>query len=607
MSITRVFLPRRFRLLLAVLLLLAAWPRAARSQSADNVLVIANAASPASLEVADYYLKVRGIAEDHLLRLDLPEGEEIGRGAFVSGIEGPVAHWLTTHAAQDRILYLVLIKGMPLRITGTGTSTGSVASVDSELTLLYRKMAGMPVTIAGPLKNPYFGGDAPLAAAKPFTHRTQDIYLVARLDGYTVADVKALIDRGAAPQKEGVVLLDGRVEPTSSPGNRWLVAAANALRKTPEWAPRTMLDTTAKVLEGDSVLGYYSWGSSDAARTSRFPKVQFVPGAIAGEFVSTDARTFLEPPATWTENDRPFWGSSHSLVGDLIRGGITGVAGYVAEPYLSGTVRPDILFPAYVAGFNLVEAFYLAMPSLSWTGVVIGDPLCAPFRTAVLLTADLDPPVDATTELPQFLSARRVASLVDGGTKVGAARLFAKSEVRIANGDAAGMQQALEQATAIDESLITAQLTLAGIYAATRQWDAEINRLRRVLAVEPNHPTALNDLAYALATEKHAPAEALPFAKRAILQPGVRPEVADTLAWVYHLLGQDSDAEEFAVVAARNLPNNIDAHVHAAVILAGVGKMDAAGRELDIAVRLAPALAEREDLRELRARIDAAK
>ena len=47
----------------------------------------------------------------------------------------------------------------------------------------------------------------------------------------------------------------------------------------------------------------------------------------------------------------------------------------MAEPLLGNTIRPDILFPAYLAGFSLAEAYYLAMPSVSWMTVVVGDPL----------------------------------------------------------------------------------------------------------------------------------------------------------------------------------------------------------------------------------------
>ena len=58
---------------------------------------------------------------------------------------------------------------------------------------------------------------------------------------------------------------------------------------------------------------------------------------------------------------------------------MTGGPGQVAEPYLDSVIRPDMFFAAYLAGFNLIESFYLAMPHLSWQTVVVGDPLCTPF------------------------------------------------------------------------------------------------------------------------------------------------------------------------------------------------------------------------------------
>ena len=57
---------------------------------------------------------------------------------------------------------------------------------------------------------------------------------------------------------------------------------------------------------------------------------------------------------------------------------------------MSATIRPQILFPAYFKGLSLVEAFYLAMPVLSWQTVVVGDPLCAPFRTETLSRSELE-------------------------------------------------------------------------------------------------------------------------------------------------------------------------------------------------------------------------
>ena len=162
------------------------------------------------------------------------------------------------------------------------------------------------------------------------------------------------------------------------------------------------------------MLGYYSWGSNDPAIRRRKFSLTFRPGAIGGMFVSTDGRTFREPPADWALadwKDKKTWfaGSPQSLAGDLIREGITGVAGHVAEPLLGNTIRPDILFPAYVAGFSLAEAFYLAMPSVSWMTVVVGDPLCAPFAESNTKVRNR-----RSTRPPSFragFSERRLAAL----------------------------------------------------------------------------------------------------------------------------------------------------------------------------------------------------
>ena len=97
--------------------------------------------------------------------------------------------------------------------------------------------------------------------------------------------------------------------------------------------------------------------------------------------------------------------SFQSLAGDLIRDGITGVAAHVAEPYLDATIRPQILFPAYLAGFNLVESFYLAMPFLSWQTIVVGDPLCTPFPRKALSSDQLYKGIDPQTELPAILGS----------------------------------------------------------------------------------------------------------------------------------------------------------------------------------------------------------
>src|SRR4029450_5369066 len=136
-----------------------------------------------------------------------------------------------------------------------------------------------------------------------------------------------------------------------------------------------------------------------------------------------------------------FGGSPQSLVGDLIRDGVTGVSGNVAEPFLQAVVRPQVLFPAYLAGFNLAEAFYLATPYLSWQTVILGDPLCSPFNREPLTSQSRAPETDPETELPQFFSTRRRAVLTSFGVQEDLANLLLKANVRLLRGDSAAARE----------------------------------------------------------------------------------------------------------------------------------------------------------------------
>lgn len=589
------------------LLLFGAPP--ALAQSGANVLLVVNERSADSVRIGDHYARVRSVPTDQVLRIRIDVKDEVERAAFDGEIQGPIARWIRQHAAQDRILYIVLAKGIPLRIKGTSGREGTGASVDSELALLYRRMTGADIPLAGRLANPYFLGDAAAAQAQPFTHKAFDIYLVTRLDGYTVDDVAGLIERGAAPVGEGRILLDQLGEPNAPAGDRWLKNAAEKLAAA-GFGDRVTLDTTASFITGaKGLLGYYSWGSNDRALKTRRFGLGFVAGAVAGMYVSTDARTFVEPPAEWTIGawiDRAtfYAGSPQSLTGDLIRDGVTGVAGHVAEPLLDSTIRPDMLFPAYLSGFNLAESFYLAMPYLSWQTVVIGDPLCGPFPRKPLPPADIDNGIDGATELPGHFSARRLAVLTPAVTTMEAASAMLRAEARAAKGDKPGSQAALEEATRLDPKFVAAHLALASFYEEQNAHDKAIERYRAILAANATNVFALNNLAYALAVRKGQSAEALPYAERAAaLTGGKSPDVADTLGWIQHLLGRDAEAAPILQGAVKAAPERAEFRLHAAVVFAALGRLEEAAAELGEAVRLDPTLEASDDVKAVRAKL----
>src|SRR5262245_45637389 len=129
------------------------------AQSAENVAVVVNDDSPESRRVAEHYARVHGLPESNVLRVRTSTREAIERDEFIRTIEQPLALAIARAGLQDRLLYLVLTKGVPLRILGSTGVNGTLASVDSELTLLYRRLTGQPFSLQGNIDNPYFLGE----------------------------------------------------------------------------------------------------------------------------------------------------------------------------------------------------------------------------------------------------------------------------------------------------------------------------------------------------------------------------------------------------------------------------------------------------------------
>jgi uncharacterized protein (TIGR03790 family) len=256
-----------------------------------------------------------------------------------------------------------MIRGIPIRIAEGGYSVDGMIAADR----LPMQEVGPPNQRFRLVPNPYFNHSEPFRASKfGFT-------LVTRLDGYTKADVRALIDHAlVAHAVKGPFLFAGAENRNSASYGelQQTLIRGQALLKTRGFDARY---ESGPEFPGSDVplAGYASWGSNDGHfKSSTYHALTFRPGAIGETFVSTSGRSF-----------RPLRDGGQSLIADLISQGITGVKGYVSEPFTFALARADILFDRYTRGFNLAESFYSASPVLKWKDVVIGDPLCAPYRS----------------------------------------------------------------------------------------------------------------------------------------------------------------------------------------------------------------------------------
>lgn len=368
-------MPRRWSITSKLLskLALFAVTGIASAQGPERVLVVINDHSSVSKAIGEYYARRRAIPIKNICRVKAPQDEYISREDYEDTVEGPVKSCLVKRGLVESIYYIVTTLGVPLRVDGKMDINGDIASVDSELTLLYsdivtKKKHALP----GSIPNPFYR-----QSKEEFSHPKFPIYLVTRLAGYDFDNVKAIIDKALIAENKGKFVIDLKA-PADRQGDEWL---KDAMLKLPK--ERVVYDDTAKVIyDQTDVIGYAGWGSNDSDRHRRFLGFKWLPGAIMTEYVSTNARTFTKPPpdwniSTWRDNAKYFFFSPQTMTADYIMEGATGASGHVAEPYLHLTPHPDFVLPAYYSGRNLAESYYLGIPALSWANIVVGDPLCS--------------------------------------------------------------------------------------------------------------------------------------------------------------------------------------------------------------------------------------
>ena len=328
---------------------------------ADHVLVVINKSSSESMEIGAYYRAKRQIPKDNVLFIDVSTTENVDEGEFNVGILTPIKNAIK--ANKNRIDYIVTTTGVPLRLKdNNGYSVdGHIAAMNLPIKPITDIQKSDQIRQSF---NPYY------RSTEKFSSSKHNFYLVTRLTGYTVADAKKLIDGSVnAKNVTGPFFFD-------KAGNRnsgGYVTLQDQMQKAHDELTARKFDSqidtdTEFILPPRPLMGYCSWGSNDGAFSlDTYRKVKFLPGSICETFVSTSGRTFK--PTT----------GGQSLVADLIANGVTGIKGYVSEPYTFALAEPDILFDRYTKGFNLAESFYMSSKVLKWKDIVIGDPLCAPY------------------------------------------------------------------------------------------------------------------------------------------------------------------------------------------------------------------------------------
>ncbi len=404
-----------------------------------------------------------------------PMAATISYPDFIAKLRDPLRGYLGQSGLTQRVRCIVMTKGLPHRIQDLGPNPNAgdqpsqaaalinagnltYASVDSELTLLWQNLSaneqgnGADSKADGGVLNPYFKSSQSATAyssvnisvaktlltvpgnvgilwrtlpSGPTGLTPGDFYLVCRLDGNSIADTIAAIDRAQNiavdldnsvmvldesasdgvqnvsdtdgeldndgpvvftnagddyEQTRDLMLGDGRFSPLHIDYNRWSTAAQFIV------GPR--INFGGGVVEPGNVLLLATYGANHSG----------VPGTPGNAGTQYPRSFFYAPGAAFNTiesyNGRSFGGIGvgpvpQGQLADFLTSGGTFGLGNVWEPF-SFTV-PDnlaIVRNFYLGSLTWGEAAYTAMPMLSWQQVVVGDPLAKVRRVQEDVNAD---------------------------------------------------------------------------------------------------------------------------------------------------------------------------------------------------------------------------
>ena len=372
----------------------------------ESVAVLYNSSQDSSRSLALHYATRRKIPLDNLVGLALPEAEEITRAQYDESLRMPLTRtfdekkWWdrkkngagALQPATSKIRILVCMHGVPLKIKrapappaddkSTPPKKGpsikqDEASVDSELSLL----GISEYKTEGPLNNPYYKAETTITKAP-----LNGILLVGRIDAPTVEICKRMVNDAADAERDGLwgmCYLDlAKKGGAYKVGDDWIesIATQNAKVGIPTVIDRNRDTFVTNYPMRDASL-YYGWYAGNRNGPLLNPAFSFRKGAVAVHLHSFSASKLRQTSKYWC--------------GPILEKGAAATLGNVYEPFLQMTHNFDIFHERLLEGYTLIEAAGMAMPVLSWQGVVLGDPLYRPFAT-------LDTPPNFKTSQPAW-------------------------------------------------------------------------------------------------------------------------------------------------------------------------------------------------------------
>jgi len=334
----------------------------------DDVGVIVNDKSTVSLQIGEYFKQARNIPEQNMIHIETVTNEAIDTVEF-RNIQYQIKNYILQQGLETKLKYLVTTKGVPFDIEVDSCTLSpnytftSCSSVESELALLL-STDSTHIVKSNAFPNPYFKDTTHIGSSN------LDLLLVSRLDGKTREDVFNLIDRSGPEtyvnKKLGKFIFDisyCEQGPTFDLFSSKMYHAIDTLNNR-GW--NTLFDGDTLVPRNEeNVIGFVGFIRRiyEEQLNYSWEKASFAELIISGPVV-----TFYDSLNY----------SNNIQLSDMIGEGCTSGSAYVHSTWGSMLTDYTVFFGRYteekVNPFNLAESYYMAIKSLSWMNLLVGDP-----------------------------------------------------------------------------------------------------------------------------------------------------------------------------------------------------------------------------------------
>lgn len=331
-----------------------------------NVVVVVNQNSTNSIQLGNYYCEKRQVPPQNLLRASWAGGNVAWQKSdFQSVVLNPLRSMLSARQSANQIDYVLLSMDFPYRVTDASGANSTTAA------LFYGFVPddpapgpGLPASCSLPSAsfNPYAGSEYPFRYVAPGSSQTN--FLTVMLTASNLAQAKLVIDHGTAG--DGTFPTQTVCLGKSDDGARNIRYALfdNAIFNTRLRGNYSMqrINTNSPNNLG-CLLGY-----QNGYQFISPPLALFSPGALADQLTSFGGALFEV--------------SDHTTALVFLNAGAIGSYGTVVEPcaYLQKfPAAQDYFYQS--RGFSMAECYYQSVTN-PYQGVLVGDPLAAPFALA---------------------------------------------------------------------------------------------------------------------------------------------------------------------------------------------------------------------------------